>query len=1167
MTVRTTKQLRLRRGNTAEHSNFVGAPGEITVDTDLNTIRVHNGSTQGGTVVATKNYVDSAIAAIPNTIGPAGPRGDRGEQGPAGRDGVDGVNGTNASTGNIEFRNDSMNDINGINITNASQVVAPTAQINLPANGAAAVQILNNDNSWSFDRSGTLTTPLLLPVTFTTVLDPAHYVGEGSLTLEGDAWEYGIQFQVNPNGTVQTMIDNVPHLVNPGYVTGHTFQFTESDHGIPGYTFELTLTEVTFVMVHWTANMAVSQPPDYPSTVASAGAIKLTADTKSFVFGTDGTLTLPVDGDIVDRVGNSVLVDLGNLEIDQSTILTTPDNSIVIQTSERTRVTAPCYLADGDQFVAWTEETDDIIVVQPGWTVEIGEVVYTVASVDDSVGFMYKITATGATFVQGTEYTFQSADATDRQWEFKKDGVLTLPAGGNIVASNAIGLSVGADVEILYNIYYAQEMLFQVTETEWESSIAPAVSPWAGLNSYDAYPMIMQYMPWSGGGLPPPSNIAPIAKTAKDAYELWQEALTNTNVSIGVAGNNWEFGADGKLTVPGTIFRDGALYLNSHGSTTAASVFVNGNAGSVILRTDNQQTNHDMVFNSDGDLHLPGALHVTTGLDGAIIGTNGVIVKAKNANPLSLEWSLNEEENIYADNPALNTVTASLGFGLNGVNIEVNNPTSGGSWTFGPNGTLTTPAGLSIAKQLNGDAVHIGADIQSDLNKSVNVRTLGNASSTFGWQNFEGDLNFVTLNYNQSKNILITTGNAVGEGISHNWVFNSNGNLQLPQGGTIVDYQGNSVLGNNIDLDVYKIQSGIIGTKDNPDTGNWGGYNITLDPGGESWAGMFIPSVAAQEAGSELQIYSNHQNGGKIRLSTTGGALVSSNRGTLAIGTDMETPGVPQHFHIGFENSNMYAPSNDLFLGDDFNAVQIHGTDGAPYYGVRVRANDRNGGVQQQWQFDTDGVIRLPNGGALGPVGMGWPGLSSNPGGLVSVIATDNDSNPTADLTLSTSGITATVGSNQWALTSNGLTFPDTTTQTTAWTGSVSYDNITDKPEQSGIFPLQPGINQSLMFTLTPGASYNFWLRATVDNGVIAYNATFTITNTNLPVVGQQFAYVYSGGGTKLDFVSLPDQIVGTPGTILRDPNIRAGNSSDFQFVLSNSSGQVVDLHWGWNRI
>lgn len=51
MTISTTKQLRLRRGTTSEHGNFIGAPGEITVDTDLNTIRVHDGVTPAGHLV------------------------------------------------------------------------------------------------------------------------------------------------------------------------------------------------------------------------------------------------------------------------------------------------------------------------------------------------------------------------------------------------------------------------------------------------------------------------------------------------------------------------------------------------------------------------------------------------------------------------------------------------------------------------------------------------------------------------------------------------------------------------------------------------------------------------------------------------------------------------------------------------------------------------------------------------------------------------------------------------------------------------------------------------------------------------------------------------------------------------------------------------------------
>ena len=46
-------QVQFRRGTTNDHNSFVGASGEVTVDTDLNTIRVHDGATTGGTRIAT----------------------------------------------------------------------------------------------------------------------------------------------------------------------------------------------------------------------------------------------------------------------------------------------------------------------------------------------------------------------------------------------------------------------------------------------------------------------------------------------------------------------------------------------------------------------------------------------------------------------------------------------------------------------------------------------------------------------------------------------------------------------------------------------------------------------------------------------------------------------------------------------------------------------------------------------------------------------------------------------------------------------------------------------------------------------------------------------------------------------------------------------------------
>lgn len=48
----SARQIQMRRGTAAEHSSFVGASGEITIDTTNNTIRVHDGKTPGGISLA-----------------------------------------------------------------------------------------------------------------------------------------------------------------------------------------------------------------------------------------------------------------------------------------------------------------------------------------------------------------------------------------------------------------------------------------------------------------------------------------------------------------------------------------------------------------------------------------------------------------------------------------------------------------------------------------------------------------------------------------------------------------------------------------------------------------------------------------------------------------------------------------------------------------------------------------------------------------------------------------------------------------------------------------------------------------------------------------------------------------------------------------------------------
>jgi hypothetical protein len=167
----------------------------------------------------------------------------------------------------------------------------------LYASNDAMIRADNNGTikDWLFDTAGTLTVPHLFPRTFTATVDSAHYYGEGSLTLSGTAWHFDVTFNAVSDGTIETQITNeTPWSSNPGYTNDIVFRFTEADHGVPGYTFDLTLTDIQNPgPMMYTTNLAASPAPAYPATIKNGEAIKLVADATSFIFGANGNMSIP----------------------------------------------------------------------------------------------------------------------------------------------------------------------------------------------------------------------------------------------------------------------------------------------------------------------------------------------------------------------------------------------------------------------------------------------------------------------------------------------------------------------------------------------------------------------------------------------------------------------------------------------------------------------------------------------------------------------------------------------------------------------------------------------------------------------------------------------------------------------------------------------------------
>lgn len=56
-----SKQWQIRRGTTAQNDSFTGAEGELTMDTTLKGLRIHDGSTEGGIEVPTAGTADYVV--------------------------------------------------------------------------------------------------------------------------------------------------------------------------------------------------------------------------------------------------------------------------------------------------------------------------------------------------------------------------------------------------------------------------------------------------------------------------------------------------------------------------------------------------------------------------------------------------------------------------------------------------------------------------------------------------------------------------------------------------------------------------------------------------------------------------------------------------------------------------------------------------------------------------------------------------------------------------------------------------------------------------------------------------------------------------------------------------------------------------------------------------
>ena len=117
----------------------------------------------------------------------------------------------------------------------------------------------------------------------------------------------------------------------------------------------------------------------------------------------------------------------------------------------------------------------------------------------------------------------------------------------------------------------------------------------------------------------------------------------------------------------------------------------------------------------------------------------------------------------------------------------------------------------------------------------------------------------------------------------------------------------------------------------------------------------------------------------------------------------------------------------------------------------------------------------------------------------------------------------------------------------------------------TGSWTVTAGTN-NYNFTVTAG-TYQMWVVGNIPNGIISWVATVTVTNANVGALGVQYAWNYTGGGSPILLTTIPNQIIGTPGTISTDATYVGTTANVFEFGINNTSGSDQTVNWGYIKI
>jgi hypothetical protein len=256
----------------------------------------------------------------------------------------------------------------------------------------------------------------------------------------------------------------------------------------------------------------------------------------------------------------------------------------------------------------------------------------------------------------------------------------------------------------------------------------------------------------------------------------------------------------------------------------------------------------------------------------------------------------------------------------------------------------------------------------------------------------------------------------------------------------------------------------------------------------------------------------------RVRVSPEEDNYDPANVGAESVLINSGSPTFEGEHHLHLTTGDLSVTS--IFLGTDDHNVRTT-TNG----NIQITTPSE---TNQVWEFDTDGNLTIPG---------------------------DIKSEGNIDIEINLSDSTL----RRWTFGEDGnLNIPGDIVNSTGVSQTAQ--------RVEGSWTVTTGTN-TYNFTVPSDGTYTLWVKGNIPNGIITWNATLSITNTNVPAIGYQYAWNYTGGGSPILLTAIPDQIRGTAGTISTDATYVGSTSNRFDFTIANTSGSSVTVYYGYTKV